>query len=516
MSKASWSEGYATGAGYTHGYYQDLNPRFAAFTLLLDGLDGPPPGPCCELGFGQGLSLAMHAAGDPARRWWGNDFMPAHAAQARRLVDAAGTDTVISDQSFEDFFARDDLPQFAFIGLHGVWSWISPANRSRIVDFLHHRLMPGGVVYLSYNCLPGWALTLPLRTLLLDHMRRASPSGRPDLKRTADALAFVQAVIAADPKLVAVTPVLRELVAGWATEPPAYLLHELLNEDWHPLAFADVVAELERAKLTFAASSDLLARRAELNYSPAQQALLAQIEDPALRESTQDVFVARRFRREYWVRGARPLSRAEAAHRLREQRVVLALDRAKVPTVHNGMHGSAPMPARPLALLLDLLTQADAPLAIGHLLDQAVAQGIDANEMVELIAAQVGARALLLAAPPDEVEGARPATRRLNACLVAPHARRAEILYLASPISGSGVSASASLQMMLAARAAAPSQPERWADLTWAAMQAEGQQMMKGDERVTDRATAAALLQPLVQNLQDQALPLLRRLGVVD
>jgi hypothetical protein len=70
--------------------------------------------------------------------------------------------------------------------------------------------------------------------------------------------------------------------------------------------------------------------------------------------------------------------------------------------------------------------------------------------------------------------------------------------------------------MMLAARRQAPENPQAWAGQVWDAMQAEGQQMMKGQQRVTDRTTALATLQPLVRQMQEQSLPLLRRLGVVD
>jgi SAM-dependent methyltransferase len=516
MATAGWSEGYTTGAGYTHGYFQGLSPRFAAFALLLDALDGPPPGPCCELGFGQGLSLAMHAAGDPDRRWWGNDFMPEHATHTRGLIDAAGADAVIADQSFEEFAARTDLPQFAFIGLHGVWSWISPANRARITEFLRRQLMPGGIVYISYNTLPGWAPVLPLQALLREHVRRASPPGRSDVGRTSDALAFLQAVLAANPQVAEVSPALRQTVAHWASQAPAYLTHELAVEDWHPMDFTQVAAELETAKLSFAASANLHDRNVDLNLLAAQQALLAQIEDPALREATKDVFMARRFRLEYWVRGARPLARSEAARRLREQRIVLAIEPAEMPTLLTGAQGTEPLPAQPLALLVETLVQADAPVAIGRILDRAATAGLDANEMVELVATLVGARALLLAAAPETVESARPATRRLNAHLLAPHARRAEIWQLASPVSGGGVAAIASLQTMLFARTQAPSEPGRWAGMAWDAMLAEGLQLMKDGQRVTDRATAMTVLQPLVQTLQERTLPQLRRLGVID
>ena len=513
MAASTWSEGYLTGSGYSHGYYRALDPRHAAFSMLLERLEGPPAGPCCELGYGQGLSLAMHAAGDPSRQWWGTDFMPGHAAQTRGLVHAAGVNAVISDQGFEEFFARADLPQFAFVGLHGVWSWVSPANRARIVEFLRRQLMPGGVVYLSYNSLPGWAAALPVRQLMLNYHHRATASGRPDGKRLGDALAFAQKVLSTDPKLAALAPALHKQVADWANEPPAYLLHELLHDHFHPMDFSQVAAELDIAKLSYVASSDPRDRQRDLQYSPAQRELLTEIEDPVLRESAQDVFVARRFRSEYWVRGGRPLSQHAAARRMRAQHVVLGVARDKVPTGVVGVHGKAPLPEKSLALVLDRLEQANAPVEMGQLLDQGALAGIEANE---LVATLVGVGALLLAGPPEEIEAARAGTRRLNRYLIAEQTHHSEIACLASAVSGGGVSVTASMRLMLAARADAPAQPEHWADLAWRRMQAEGQHLMADDKRVTDRAIAARLLQPMVDTLQDRTLPRLRRLGVTD
>jgi SAM-dependent methyltransferase len=517
MTAASnWSEGYATGAAYLHEYVQDLNPRHAAFALLLEGLDGPPPGPCCELGFGQGLSLALHAAGDPTRRWWGCDFMPGHAAHARDLLAAAGVDATVSDDSFEEFFARSDLPQFAFIGLHGVWSWVSAANRARIVGFLRRHLLPGGVVYLSYNVLPGWAALMPLRELMRQHHLRMGAAGGDDTRKALDALAFVQRVMAADPQVVAQTPGLRERVAEWAEMPPGYLLHELLGEHWQPMSFAQVAMELDGAKLSYACSSDLHDRRATLQLTLAQQTLLDGIADPSLRETARDTFTGRRFRREYWLRGARPLARAMATRRLHSQRVVLAAGRAHLPTVLTGERGSITLPAELVGLVAGALESADAPLEIGSLIEQANARRMDADAVLGLLASWIGARAVLLAAAPDEVLAARPTTASLNAHLIAPHAQRSTLQHLASAQGGGGIAVPASLQMMLGARAAAPQQPELWPGLVWDAMQAEGQQLMKAGQRVTDRDAAAAMLEPMVRTLLEQSLPLLRRLGVTD
>jgi SAM-dependent methyltransferase len=516
MTMADWTEGYATSAGYTHGCFPDLNPLHARFSLLLEGLDGPPPGPCCELGFGQGLSLAMHAAGDPRRRWWGNDFMPEHAAQAQGLLHAAGVEATAVDQSFEDFFARSDLPQFAFIGLHGVWSWVSAANRERIVRFIDRHLLPGGVVLTSHNVLAGWSAAMPLRELMLLHFRRASPAARDARQRASEALAFVQRVLEARPALLAESPALAERVAGWAQDPPEYLLHELLNEDLHPMPFDAVARQLGRARLSFACTSDLGIRSTDLVLSPAHQALLADIEDGVLLETAAETLMARRFRRDYWVRGRRPLSRAVLAARLREQRVVLMLPRSQVPGVLVGAHGRLELPPAHLECLVGRLEQADGPLPVGTLLDAGAAASIPDEALLRTLLALAGARALLPAADDEQVAVARPATRRLNAHLLGPHPHRAAIQHLASPVLGTGVPVPASLQLLLAARAAAPRQPERWPALLWQAMQDEGQQLLKDGEPLRDQAAAEALLQPRVDAMVTATLPALRRLGVVE
>lgn len=53
---SDWSEGYVTEVGYTYGYYQELNPLRARWTLVSAGIEPPTPGEegftACELGFG--------------------------------------------------------------------------------------------------------------------------------------------------------------------------------------------------------------------------------------------------------------------------------------------------------------------------------------------------------------------------------------------------------------------------------------------------------------------------------
>lgn len=98
---SDWTAGYVAEIGYTHGYYRELSPVMLQLAMLTQGIHATRGAPLryLELGFGQGLSLAIHAAACPGE-YWGTDFNPAHAANARELVDAAGVKARILDASF--------------------------------------------------------------------------------------------------------------------------------------------------------------------------------------------------------------------------------------------------------------------------------------------------------------------------------------------------------------------------------------------------------------------------------
>ncbi|MFZ9430062.1 MAG: class I SAM-dependent methyltransferase, partial [Burkholderiaceae bacterium] len=160
----TWTSGYVADIGYTYGYYAELNPQRVRLAFLNAGLAFPDMGTACELGFGQGLSANLHAAGSVCS-WWGTDFNPAQADFARELAHASGSGAQLFDESFAEFAARE-MPEFDYIGVHGIWSWVSDANRAVIVDFIRRKLKVGGVLYISYNTLPGWGTFAPMRHLM--------------------------------------------------------------------------------------------------------------------------------------------------------------------------------------------------------------------------------------------------------------------------------------------------------------------------------------------------------------
>lgn len=132
---SEWTGGYVADITYTHGYYSELNPQRLKLAFLSAGYAFPETATACELGFGQGISTNIHAASSLAS-WYGTDFNPSQAGYAQELALASGAKVKLFDEAFGDFCNRPDLPDFDFIGLHGIWSWISDDNRRVIADFI--------------------------------------------------------------------------------------------------------------------------------------------------------------------------------------------------------------------------------------------------------------------------------------------------------------------------------------------------------------------------------------------
>lgn len=277
------ADGYVEDIPYTFGYHPELDPARMQAVLRRAGVEPPEVAAACELGYGQGMSLAIHAVAGGAA-WWGTDLIPSHAAHVRALV--AGTDARLeaADQTFAVFCARDDLPQFDFIGLHGVWSWVSAANRERILELVARRLRTGGVLYVSYNALPGWAPMLPLREMMVAYAA-ALPAGLPRADRIEAALRDAQMRVLRDPLVLEACPGIEAELRAIRHKGVAYLAHEFFNRDWAPMPPAQVAAAMRSVGLSFAAQAD--------EAEPASGA---------------------RFRREYFVKdGAPPMDEGATA-----------------------------------------------------------------------------------------------------------------------------------------------------------------------------------------------------------
>ena len=239
-----WTHGYVQSIDYMHHYCRELSTALLDFSCLSRGISvklADRPLKYLELGFGQGLSLNVHAAATQGE-FWGTDFIPAHVLNARELAAASHSGARLYEDSFEDFARRDDLPEFDVIGMHGTWSWISAANRAVVLDIVRKKLAPGGLFYLSYNALPGCASELPLRNLLKLHVDQVSPPLLGVPEKIDSALTFMRSLAAAGSRHFQEQGESKALLERVSGQNRNYLAHEYLSRDWQPMGFAEVAA----------------------------------------------------------------------------------------------------------------------------------------------------------------------------------------------------------------------------------------------------------------------------------
>ena len=472
-----WNAGYVTDIDYTYGYYAELNPLRGKLAFANAGMQFPIVGTACELGFGQGLSTNIHAAA-AVTLWYGTDFNPTQACFAQKLSTATGNDVRLYDESFVEFAGRDDLPDFDFLGVHGIWSWISAENRSVMVDFIRRKLKVGGVLYLSYNTMPGWAAFTPMRHLLAAHAERMGCQGQGIIHRIEGAFDFCQKLLTVAPVYATANPQVVERFKKLAEQSPRYLAHEYFNRDWDPMHFRAIAEGLSQAKLDYACSAYYLDHIDALNLTADQQAILKDIPDPLFRESVRDFMVNQQFRRDYWVKGARRLSALEQAETLRLQRVLLTTPRADASLKVTGSLGEASMNKEVYAPILDVLAD-HKPRTIGQIEQAVSSQGVNFPQVVQAVMVLVGSGQAAAAQDDAVADKARKQTDRLNAALMDKARGSNDIGYLASPLTGGGVAVGRFQQLFLLALRQGRTQPDEWVQFVWELLAIQGQKLVK-------------------------------------
>src|SRR5262249_28004125 len=283
----------------------------------------------CDLGCGQGFTANLIAAANPQANVFAADFNPTHIAGARRLAEAARLENVqFREAGFDELVHDSGVPDFDVMCLHGVYSWISPANRQAIVALVRRRLKSGGLFYISYDAMPGWAGIAPLRRVLVQQY--ASSGHASSETGLARALAFADQLKELGAQFYRVYPHVSAQLDRLRQLPRSYLAHELLTRNWQAFSFADVAIDLAEAKLTYVGSAHLTDRVDRVNFTEEQQGFLAQLADPLLNETTRDMIVNRQFRRDIFIKGAAPLTASAARERWLDTRFALTTPAAEI------------------------------------------------------------------------------------------------------------------------------------------------------------------------------------------
>ena len=221
-------------------YSQTHPDRLATIATLL-GLNPAPVTAChvLELGSAAGGNLFPLAYALPGSRFVGIDISAAQVEEGKALLDRLGLRNV----SLQQMNILDITPafgQFDYIIAHGVYSWVPPEVREKVMQVCRDNLAPDGIAYVSYNSYPGWHMMRTIRDAMLYRTRAVSDPS----ERATQARAMLDFMAGAIPESNAFGAFLQSYMRflqgelkGANARGNAFLLHDELEEVNDPVYF---------------------------------------------------------------------------------------------------------------------------------------------------------------------------------------------------------------------------------------------------------------------------------------
>jgi SAM-dependent methyltransferase len=230
------------------------------------------------------------AVGLPGAQFVGVDSAATAIERGRALAVALDlTNVALEPTAIEDYDPA--AGSFDYVIAHGVYSWVAPPLRDRLLALCRRALAPAGVAYVSYNALPGARLRQALRDMLRFHT-----AGVEDPRERAEqARALLRFLVDGWPAERELPAALRRQAEQALERSDASLLHDELAEFNEPVGFAEFVAHASAHGLQYLAEANFVEMQTAVAPQPVLDVLLA-VDDPLRREQYLDFLKGRMFR----------------------------------------------------------------------------------------------------------------------------------------------------------------------------------------------------------------------------
>ena len=310
-------EGYVVDEPYTWSFFHFQSPPLLTYIARLNGVSARSPDTpftYCELGCGNGVTSNLLADALPQGEFYAIDFNPEHIVNSQYFSKAGNLANVHFIESSFAKLLTSDLPTFDYITLHGVYSWISEERRQEILQFIDAFLKPGGLVYVSYNALPGWAELLPIWKIFhyyTAHLQTDSLNkARVGLKH----LSYLRENHASYFRSPEVTKYVDRLLA----RDLRYIAHEFCNDFFEPLYFSDVASDMTHIGLDYVGDAKVVNNHTDCVVSHRFKDHLNQAKNFMDHEVRTSFIRNDFFRRDIYCRGANFVSHSQRKELLDE------------------------------------------------------------------------------------------------------------------------------------------------------------------------------------------------------
>jgi methyltransferase-like protein len=155
--------------------FPESHPDRLATIATLFGMTPPLLASCrvLELGCGDGSNLIPTAFSLPQSQCLGVDLAERPIQKGRAMAQALGLTHVRLEQLDLCDITRA-RGEFDYIIAHGVYSWVPPEVREKVLAVCGENLAANGVAYVSYNAYPGGHIRDMVRRMMLFNARGAS------------------------------------------------------------------------------------------------------------------------------------------------------------------------------------------------------------------------------------------------------------------------------------------------------------------------------------------------------
>ena len=233
---------------YPGSAFAETHPDRLATIASLFGMQ-PASVPRCrvlELGCNAGANLIPMAHAFPESEFLGVDLSGLSIAAGTKNVAELGLKNIeLRHCDIMDVTA--EFGRFDYIIAHGVYSWVPPLVREKILRIFHDNLARQGVAYLSYNAYPGSHIRDLTRQIMLYHVRHIDDP-QEKIGQSRAVVKFLANAIPADQPYGNLIRAQLERLARLQDE---VLFHDDLSEFETPFLFSEVVAAAGSHRLQY-------------------------------------------------------------------------------------------------------------------------------------------------------------------------------------------------------------------------------------------------------------------------
>jgi len=310
---------------YDHVFYPghpfaQTHPERLATIASLFGMQPAPVDRCrvLELGCGIGGNLVPMAYQLPDSEFLGIDLSESAIAKGVSNVARLGL-TNIELRRADIMEVTPAFGRFDYIIAHGVYSWVPPTVRARMLSIFKQNLNPRGVAYVSYNAYPGSHFRDLTREMMLHHVQ-----GMDNPKeRIAQGRALLASLAAATADNTAYGVVIRDQLERVKATPDEVIYHDDLNAAAEAFYVRQVAADAARAGLQYISEATFAHTSLGGHAEPVME-VIRQIpaSEFVQREQYLDFFVGRGFRETLLCHADIALDRNVGPQRLKRYHVV--------------------------------------------------------------------------------------------------------------------------------------------------------------------------------------------------